>query len=154
MLAREREQDVASEDELRDKLRKIEALFAGAKTAGEQAAAGAAADRIRERLKSSAALEPSIEMRFAIHDPWARQLFSALCRRYGLKPYRYPRMKRQSIVVKAPASFMDGVLWPEFNALNTALAAFLAETTTRIIREEVNRDTREAEEVPEPKAIT
>ena len=32
---------------LRDKLRKIEALFAGAATAGEKAAAGAAAERIR-----------------------------------------------------------------------------------------------------------
>ncbi len=141
------------EDELRDKLRKIEALFAGAKTPGEQAAAGAAADRIRARLKSAQAVEPLIEMRFAIHDPWSRQLFSALCRRYGLKPYRYPRMKRQSIVVRAPQSFLDSVLWPEFSALNKALAAFLADTTTRIIRDEVDRDTREAEEVPEPKAI-
>jgi hypothetical protein len=144
---------MAGEDDLRDKLRKIEALFAGAKTPGEQAAAGAAADRIRARLKSAEASEAAVEMRFAIHDPWARQLFSALCRRYGLKPFRYPRMKRQSIVVKAPASFVETVLWPEFNALNTALAAFLSETTTRIIREEVNRDTREAEEVPEPKVI-
>ena len=144
---------MAPEDELRDKLRKIEALFAGAKTPGEQAAAGAAADRIRARLKSAQAVEAAIEMRFAIHDPWARQLFSALCRRYGLKPYRYPRMKRQSVVVRAPQSFLDSVLWPEFAALNKELAAFLAETTTRIIREEVNRDTREAEEVPEPKAI-
>jgi hypothetical protein len=144
---------MASEDDLRDKLRKIEALFAGAKTAGEQAAAGAAADRIRARLKSAEAVERAIEFRFAIHDPWARQLFSALCRRYGLKPYRHPRMKRQSVVVRAPQSFVDAVLWPEFDALYKELQAFLSETTTRIIREEVNRDTREAEEVPEPKAI-
>lgn len=34
---------------LRDKLRKIEALFAGAATAGEKAAAGAAAERMRAR---------------------------------------------------------------------------------------------------------
>ena len=32
---------------LREKLRKIEALFAGAATPGEKAAAGAAAERIR-----------------------------------------------------------------------------------------------------------
>jgi hypothetical protein len=36
---------------LRDKLRKIEALFSGAGMAGEKAAAGAAADRIRARLR-------------------------------------------------------------------------------------------------------
>ena len=42
---------MTSETELRDKLRKIEALFAGAATTGEKDAAGAAADRIRQRLK-------------------------------------------------------------------------------------------------------
>ena len=41
------------EQALREKLRKIEALFAGAGTAGERIAAGAAADRIRDRLGSS-----------------------------------------------------------------------------------------------------
>jgi hypothetical protein len=35
------------EHTLREKLRKIEALFAGAATPGEKAAAGAAAERIR-----------------------------------------------------------------------------------------------------------
>jgi hypothetical protein len=39
---------------LRDKLRKIEALFAGATTPGEKAAAGAAAERIRHRLGHAA----------------------------------------------------------------------------------------------------
>src|SRR5450759_2492373 len=40
----------SAEARLREKLRKIEALFAGAGTAGEKAAAGAAADRIRALL--------------------------------------------------------------------------------------------------------
>jgi hypothetical protein len=39
---------------LRGKLRKIEALFAGAATPGEKAAAGAAAERIRQRLGQTA----------------------------------------------------------------------------------------------------
>ena len=39
--------------ELRAKLRKIEALFAGAATAGERAAAGAAAGRVKERLRQA-----------------------------------------------------------------------------------------------------
>jgi hypothetical protein len=42
---------------LRDKLRKIEALFAGAATPGEKAAAGAAAERIRQRLGQAAGKE-------------------------------------------------------------------------------------------------
>jgi hypothetical protein len=63
---------------LRDKLRKIEALFAGAATPGEKAAAGAAAGRIRQRLDQAAGKEKSIEMKFSIPDVWSRQLFIAL----------------------------------------------------------------------------
>ena len=39
--------------QLREKLRKIEALFAGAGTAGEQLAAEAALERVRARLTNS-----------------------------------------------------------------------------------------------------
>jgi hypothetical protein len=42
------------------------------------------------------------------------QLFIALCRRYGLRSYRYPRMRQQSVMLWAPQSFLDKVLWPEF----------------------------------------
>ena len=79
------------ETHLRDKLRKIEALFAGAATPGERQAAGAAAERIRLQLAAAASTEPEIEMRFSIPNPWSRRLFIALCRRYGLKPFRYAR---------------------------------------------------------------
>ena len=45
---------MSPEQNLRDKLSKIEALFAGAATAGEKSAAGAAAERIRARLGQAA----------------------------------------------------------------------------------------------------
>jgi hypothetical protein len=135
--------------ELRAKLRKIEALFAGAGTAGEKAAAGAAADRIRAKLERSQAAEPAIEFRFALHDPWGRKLFVALCRRYGLRPYREHRMKRQSVMLKAPRSFVEGVLWPEFQEINAELRCYLDDITEKVIREEVDRDTTEAEELRE-----
>ncbi len=139
---------------LRDKLRKIEALFAGAATAGEKAAAGAAAERIRERLGRTAGKEKSIELRFSIPDVWSRQLFMALCRRYGLRPFRYRRMHRQTIIIKAPKSFSEQVLWPEFQELSTALTAYLSEITEKVIREEVHGETGEAEEVDEPARIS
>ncbi len=144
---------MTEEDILRDKLRKIEALFAGAATEGEKAAAGAAADRLRDRLKDSELHEQPIEMRFSIPDPWARQLFVALVRRYGLKPYRFPRMHRQTVLVKGPASFLQGVLWPEFQELSTELSRFLSDITRRVISEEVYRDTAEAEEVAERRQL-
>lgn len=144
---------MSEEDLLREKLRKIEALFAGAGTAGERAAAGAAAERLRERLKATELKEKPIEMRFSIPDPWARQLFIALARRYGLKPYRFPRMHRQTILLKGPPSFLEGVLWPEFQQLSRELKTFLADITRRVISEEVFRDTADAEEVPEARQL-
>jgi hypothetical protein len=141
---------MAEESALKEKLRKIEALFAGAATAGERAAAGAAADRIRARLRDSQGRERAVEIRFSLPDPWSRRLFIALCRRYGLRPFRHARMHRQSVVVNAPQSFIHQVLWPEFTEINGALTDYLADITDDVIRAEVYREAGEAEEVAEP----
>ena len=140
----------SAEELLRQKLHKIEALFAGAATAGEKAAAGAAADRIRARLGKAAGSETSEEFKFSVPDIWSRQLFIALCRRYGIKPFRYRRMHRQTVVVKAPRSFVEQVLWPEFQDLSAALSDYLAEVTEKLIRKEVHDETADAEERDEP----
>jgi hypothetical protein len=87
----------SAEARLREKLRKIEALFAGAGTAGEKAAAGAAADRIRALLGNAAGSETLEEIRFSVPDIWSRKLFIALCRRYGIRPFRYHRMHMLSV---------------------------------------------------------
>ena len=144
---------MSREQLLREKLRKIEALFAGAGTDGEKFAAGAAAERIRERLDQAAGKEKPIEMKFSIPDTWSRQLFLALSRRYGLRPFRYRRMHRQSIIVRAPKSFIDQVLWPEFEELSAALTDYLSEITERVIREEVHGETGDADEVDETPRI-
>ena len=139
--------------ELREKLRKIEALFAGAATPGERAAAGAAAERIRDRLREAGGTEQSVEMTFSLRNPWSHRLFVALCRRYGLKAYRYRRMRYTTVCVKAPRSFLDKVLWPEFLQLDAALTEHLTGITDRIIREEVYKDVGDADEVDEPLRI-
>jgi len=141
------------EAHLRAKLDKIEALFAGAGTAGERAAAGAAAERIRARLRRSAGEERPVEMRFALPDTWSRQLFVALSRRYGLRPYRYRRQRKTTVMLRAPRSFLEGVLWPEFLQINDALTEYLAEVTDRIVREAVHGTTGEADEVEEPATL-
>jgi hypothetical protein len=64
---------------LRNKLRRIEALFAGAATAGKKAAAGAAAERIRARLRVEEKRAQPGEIRFSLPDPRSRQMFIALC---------------------------------------------------------------------------
>ena len=76
---------------LREKLRKIEALFAGAATPGERDAAEAAMLRVRARVAEIGRSEQPVEIQFSIQDQWAQRLFVALCRRYGLRPYSSQR---------------------------------------------------------------
>jgi hypothetical protein len=135
---------------LREKLRKIEVLFAGAGTAGERLAAEAALGRVRARLADMGRRDPPIEMQFSLHDQWSRRLFLALCRRYGLSPYRLYRQRRTTVMLKVPRGFADQVLWPEFEQLNAALVQYLDEVTLRLIREEVHRDASEAPEIDRP----
>jgi hypothetical protein len=142
-----------SEEQLRVPLRKIEALFAGAATPGERGAAEAALTRIKARLAEAGRTAAPIELQFSIADPWSLQLFLALARRYGLRPYRYPRQRRTTVMLQAPQSFLREVLWPEFEALNEALVGYLAEVTARIIRDEVHGETGDAEERAEPRRL-
>ena len=142
-----------SDDRLREKLRKIEALYAGATTAGEKSAAGAAAERIRRKFETASQKEWAEEFKFSIPDPWSRQLFIALCRRYGIRPFRHTRMHRQTVMVRAPASFVQITLWPEFEELSLALTAHLDEITRTIIRDEVHEATQDAEEISEPRQL-
>ncbi len=85
-------------------------------------------------------------MKFTLPDPWKRRLFLALCRRYGLEPYRYPRQRHTTLVVKAPHWFVDKTLWPEYLELCEVLNEYLHEITERIIREEVYGESGEAPE--------
>jgi len=119
-------------------------LFAGAGTPGEKQAAEAGLERIRARLAELEQSDPAIEMQFSLPDVWSRKLFLALCRRYGLKPYRLARQRATTIMLRVPKKFVDQVLWPEFRELNTELTRYLDDVTTRLIREEVHRDTSEA----------
>jgi hypothetical protein len=137
---------VTTEQELREKLRKIAALFEGATTTGERAAAAAASKRIAAALRAVEAVEATVEMHFRLEDRWSRRLFTALCRRYGLKPYRYPRQRHNTVVVRAPQAFIDRTLWPEYLEIEAALRAYFNEATDRIIREEVFANAEEAEE--------
>lgn len=134
------------EEELRDKLRRIEALFAGATTDGERMAAFAAMERIQKRLRETERVERPVELKFTLADEWSRKLFVALCKRYGLRPYRYKRQRFTTIMVRGPQSFLMGTLWPEFVQIQKALEEYLREATDRIIREEVFKDTSEAAE--------
>ena len=140
---------MSPETQLREKLRKIEALFAGAGTVGERLAAGAALERVKARLAELGQRDTAIELQYSMPDQWSRQLFMALCRRYGLKPYRYRRQRHNTVMLRVPKGFSDSVLVPEFTQLNQALRTYLNEVTLRVIHEEIHSDVSEAQEVPD-----
>jgi len=135
---------LTSEEQLREKIRKIAALYEGARTEGEREAAAAAIARLKAAM--AALPERPTEEQFTLSDPWKRRLFMALCGRYGIKPYRYPRQRHTTLLIKVPRSFVDKTLWPEFLQICEVLNEYLNEVTERIIREEVYRDSREAPE--------
>lgn len=133
------------EDRLVDKLRKIEALFARPGTEGERIAAGDALERIQRRLKELEQTERPVEYRFSLPDTWAKSLFIALLRRYGLAPYRYPGQRRNTVMVRVNTTFVNDTLWPEFQEFHSSLRAHLESVTNRIIAEAINRDASDPE---------
>ncbi|MCP5522485.1 MAG: hypothetical protein H7A46_13150 [Verrucomicrobiales bacterium] len=139
---------MTDEQRLIEKLLRIEALHAGAATHGEREAAAQARERIRARLARERDNDPPEEFSFSLPDPWSRRLFIALLRRYDLRPYRYPRQRRTTVMARVPRQFLDHTLWPEFEELDRTLGSYLKEVTERVIREGIAPDTSEVEVRP------
>ena len=150
--------DPSQNDEARllEKLRRIAALFEGATTDGERAAAELALERVRHRLDElrRTAPEQEQETSFSLSDPWSRQLLLALLRRYGIRPYRYRGQRRTTVVARVSKPFLDQTLWPQFQELQSTLVGHLNEVASRVISQVVHPDASEASEVEAPKRLT
>lgn len=138
------------EGKLLQKLRDIEALFAGATTDGERTAAGNARERIRERLREQARHAPPEEYKFTMADVWSTKLFLALLRRYELEPYRYRGQRRTTVMVRVPKRFVDETLWPHFERASDELRRHLDEVATRVIERALDAKDIDAEEREQP----
>ncbi len=136
-----------TEIDLIEKLKRIEALFAGAATEGERDAAENALQRMRDRLKKVQEADPPVEFKFTMADLWSRKLFVALLRRYEIKPYRYYRQRYTTVMAKVSTKFVNETLWPEFQELNKILRSYLEDITNRVISESIHTDSSEAEVV-------
>jgi hypothetical protein len=143
-----------NEDKLMEKLRRIEALFAGAKTDGEKDAADRARQRIQERLRTVEQADPPVEFTFRMHDMWQRRVFVALLRRYGIRPYRYSGQRFTTVMAKVPRRFVNETLWPEFLEFSGTLRSYLSEVTERVISQVICQDSSEAEVVENPKRLS
>jgi hypothetical protein len=129
------------EERLKEKLRAIEALFAGATTEGEREAADRARQRISARLEALRG-EPEVEWRFSL-DPWTYRLFVALARRYGLTPYRYQRQRYTTLMLRTSERFLRETFLPEYNAMEKTLHEHLTAVTDRVVSEVLHADTSE-----------
>jgi hypothetical protein len=136
---------VTEEQKLIEKLRRIEALFAGTTFDGERNAAAEAMKRIRERLREHQESDPPLEYKFRMSDLWSRRLLAALLRRYGISPYRYRGQRHTTVMARVPVTFVEKTLWPEFLQLNETLRSYLDEVTSRVIAECIDPDASEAE---------
>jgi hypothetical protein len=144
------------------RLAKLEALFARGATDGERAAAGAAIDRLQARREDGGgaggssdrassrasahgpgrgpATEPEVELQYTLPDLWSVRLFIALCRKADVQPYRYPRQRRTTVMVRVrPSVFEHGVL-AEFSALHGALTEAFGDIVAHLIADVMRGD--------------
>lgn len=136
------------EADLLEKLKKVERLHSGATTPGEKDAAASAVARITSRLKELGRTEPAIEYNFRMPDMWSKRLMMALMRRYSIRPYRYSRQRRTTVMARVPRSFVNETLWPEYLELSQVLKNYFTEMTDRVIAQSIHGDATEEEVVP------
>ena len=142
------------EAKLREKLARIEALFAGATTDGERIAAAEARKRIQLRLQVAEQHDAPVEYRFTATDTWSRKVLIALLRRYDLKPYRYRGQRHTTVMVKVPKSFVNDTLWPEYQQIAAAMHSYIDQVTDRIVADVIHRDASEPDERAESPRLT
>ncbi|MCO5169729.1 MAG: hypothetical protein M9894_25605 [Planctomycetes bacterium] len=141
-----------NEAELTEKLQRIQALFAGATSDGERAAAGAARERVEARLAALREQQPT-EVAFRLTNPWSQRLLVALLRRHGFQPFRRPRQRHTTIMARMPKQYCDEVLWPEFVRLDETLVQYLDEVAARVICKAVHSDPADAAELETPALV-
>lgn len=116
-----------------DRMRAVEARFLSLPSGADPAAVRAGVERLRAQLAEARSRERDDVITVSIADPCGRSVFIALCRRYGLKPHRHARQRQATVVVAAPPSFYDRVLWPEFQALTDVLYEHFLSLTLRAL---------------------
>jgi hypothetical protein len=114
--------------DIADKIRKIEALIAGAKSDGERQAAEFAKQRLQEKITAQ-----PIEYTVGLHSRWEKKLFVAICKKYGLHTYRYRRQKYTTAMIRVAEPFMNSVLWPDYKKYADILRKLIEEISTDLI---------------------
>jgi hypothetical protein len=69
-----------------------------------------------------------------------------VARRHGLKPYRHPRQRCTTVMVRVEKVFLDTIVWPQYLELSELLHTYLSETTQDIISQSIHNDLTDATE--------
>lgn len=118
--------------DLFEKIKKIEALIASSKSAGERQAAELAKSRILERQLQEVASKP-VEYKVSLDNHWKKKLLVALCSKYQIRTYRYKGQKYTTVRFQAISGFVDTVLWPEFKKYADLLEGLVQDVVTNLI---------------------
>jgi hypothetical protein len=97
---------MSTDSQLREKLRKIEALFASAELTGELLAAEAALERARARLVELGQRDPPVEMQCSMPDQWTKPSESA-----GHEGPSKARRSLEDEIVGTSVSGSSSVVW-------------------------------------------
>ncbi len=76
---------------------------------------------------------PEVELKFWLPDMWSVRLFIAVCRKHGVRPYRYARQRRTTVMVRSREQEFDRVVWLEFSMLHTELESYFEDVTDHLI---------------------
>ncbi len=120
-------------NDLLEKIKKIEALIAGAKTHGEKSAAMSAKDRILKKYPGLEIHKNPVEYRLSTGSSWNKKLLVAICRKYEVRPYRYHRQKYTTVMVRVNEDFLNNVLWKEYLEYSEKLEELVTEITDQLI---------------------
>lgn len=132
---------MSSDADIRDKLAKLEALFARGATEGERVAAGAARDRLQARLGAEPpGEEPDTEVQYTFPDTWSVRIFVALCRKHGIRPYRYLRQRRTTVMVRVRQRAFEATVAAEFRTLHGELIGYFDEMVDHLIADAMRSD--------------
>lgn len=120
-------------ENLIERIKKIEALIIGASTEGEKKAAESAKERILRKYPEIEIHKNPLEYRLSTDNEWNKKLLLALCRKYGIKPYRYHRQKYTTVMVNINEEFLNNVLWKEYVEYSKLLSVLVEEITNEMI---------------------
>jgi len=120
-------------ESLLEKIKKIEALIDGASSEGEKEAAISAKKRILNKYPHLEIHKDPKEYSLRTEGEWDKKLLLAICRKYGIKPYRYKRQKYTTVMVNINEEFLNKVLWKEYTEYSSHLNKLIGEITDSLI---------------------